>query len=71
MRAAGPRPSITAFPWQAAIDAGLRGLRLAPHDFWAMTPRELHAALGGLMHQGQPDRTGLEALMRAFPDRIE
>jgi uncharacterized phage protein (TIGR02216 family) len=52
--------------------AGLGHLGLAPRDFWAMTPRELDAALRG--HYGltaatQPlSRTALTTLMQAFPD---
>jgi uncharacterized phage protein (TIGR02216 family) len=44
-------------------------MRLSPADFWTMTPRELAAALGGFRPQlALPDRAGLAALMRAFPD---
>ncbi|QRM54757.1 rcc01693 family protein [Sinorhizobium sp. BG8] len=57
------------FPWDAVLHAGLAGLRLSPREFWSLTPRELHAALGGRSPRaGTPDRAGLEALMRAFPD---
>jgi uncharacterized phage protein (TIGR02216 family) len=31
------------------MTAGLGTLRLAPHDFWSMTPRELDAALRGAL----------------------
>jgi uncharacterized phage protein (TIGR02216 family) len=34
-------------PWQALMHAGLGYLRLSPESFWAMTPGELSAALGG------------------------
>ena len=58
-----------AFPWEAVIHAGLCLLRLPANDFWAMTPREMQAALGGLRPgSAAPDRGGLEALMEAFPD---
>ncbi|MEK1924205.1 MAG: rcc01693 family protein [Rhizobium giardinii] len=57
------------FPWGAAMHAGLCLLRLPAKDFWAMTPRELQAALGGLRPRATaPARAGLEALMGAFPD---
>ncbi len=52
--------------------AGLGHLGLAPRDFWAMTPRELDAALRG--HFGLAPaaipltQTTLRSLMRAFPD---
>ena len=49
---------------------GLDVLRLAPHEFWSMTPRELlHAAEG--IHGRQdvaPSRATLEALITLFPD---
>jgi len=49
---------------------GLGVLRLAPSDFWSMTPRELHAAAEGVYGRasGPPTRSALEALMRSFPD---
>lgn len=53
--------------------AGLGALGLAPATFWAMTPRELDAALRGRfgrqVSQGAPTRGDLEALMARFPDR--
>jgi uncharacterized phage protein (TIGR02216 family) len=52
--------------------AGLGALRLAPPVFWAMTPRELEAALrgafGGTHHAEPMSRAELAALMDAFPD---
>jgi uncharacterized phage protein (TIGR02216 family) len=52
--------------------AGLGLLRLRPADFWAMTPRELEAALRGLLgpaftHDTLP-RSALAQLMRLYPD---
>jgi uncharacterized phage protein (TIGR02216 family) len=48
---------------------GLGLLRLAPDHFWAMTTRELAAAVG---HQGRPgaplDRRALDRLADLFPD---
>ncbi|HEY9055561.1 MAG TPA: rcc01693 family protein [Aurantimonas sp.] len=64
--------SDTAFPWQEAMGAGLGLLRLSPPAFWAMTPRELAAALAPLTAAGgamPPQRADLAALMRRFPDR--
>jgi len=58
------------FPWAHAIGFGLGVLRLAPRDFWAMTPRELAhaiAAVRGTQHEPM-DRGSLDELMRAFPD---
>lgn len=50
--------------------AGFGLLRLSPSAFWAMTPRELAAATGGLgaALASAPARSELDALMRAFPD---
>jgi uncharacterized phage protein (TIGR02216 family) len=49
---------------------GLGVLRLAPRDFWAMTPRELAAAIA--VSQGRQiaplPRDSLAHLMTAFPD---
>ncbi|WP_337250462.1 rcc01693 family protein [Metarhizobium album] len=64
-----PGAAVRPFPWDEALHAGLCLLRLEPRVFWAMTPREFHAAIGGLRGQGQSlRRESLEALMRAFPD---
>ncbi|ODA66834.1 hypothetical protein A7A08_02131 [Methyloligella halotolerans] len=52
--------------------AGLGTLRLAPRDFWAMTPRELDAALRGVFGMGagglRPSAGDLAALMVRYPD---
>ncbi len=60
------------FPWDAAMTAGLGMLRLAPDDFWSMTPRELDAAMRGafgvVVTQPAMTRSDLAALMAAFPD---
>jgi uncharacterized phage protein (TIGR02216 family) len=51
-----------------AIGFGL--LRLSPHAFWAMTPREFERAASPYMSgpRSRPDRHGLAALMQQFPD---
>jgi len=49
MRPEGERPPPEPFPWDTAMTAGLGMLRLAPRDFWSMTPRELDAALRGAL----------------------
>lgn len=61
------------FPWARAMAFGLGVLRLAPRDFWAMTPRELACAAEGVYGRavGAPSRDALTALMRAFPDGDE
>jgi uncharacterized phage protein (TIGR02216 family) len=52
--------------------AGLGLLRLRPADFWSMTPRELEAALRGLLGPAQLDaplpRAALAQLMCRYPD---
>jgi uncharacterized phage protein (TIGR02216 family) len=53
--------------------AGLGVLRLRPSDLWSMTPRELDAALRGMLGPARnadpPSRAALEGLMRSYPDR--
>lgn len=53
--------------------AGLGVLRFAPEVFWAMTPRELEAALegrfgGAEQKMSAPSRHDLDGLMQRFPD---
>jgi uncharacterized phage protein (TIGR02216 family) len=54
------------------IAAGLGLLRLAPAAFWSMTPRELEAALRGLLGPAQPEaplpRSALAQMMTRYPD---
>jgi len=61
---------VTAFPWDEAMAFGLGVLRLSPHAFWAMTPRELMAAHRGVVGQGGEavGRARLNNLMGQFPD---
>ncbi|WP_101068945.1 rcc01693 family protein [Roseovarius salinarum] len=58
---------MTGFDWPALMHAGLRGLGLRPHEFWALTPAELRLMLG---QGGGPPmaRAQLDALIRAYPD---
>ena len=52
-----------------AVGFGVLGL--APQTFWAMTPKELEAALRGRFggaSEGPPARADVAALMRQFPD---
>ena len=59
------------FPWQEAMGFAFTVLRLSPGAFWAMTPRELAAAVRyATGSTGEPARRdSLAALMAAFPDR--
>lgn len=60
------------FPWKAVMAAGLGRMRLAPKDFWSMTPRELAAVLDPAPLIGPaPNRSDLALLMRAYPDNKE
>jgi uncharacterized phage protein (TIGR02216 family) len=51
---------------------GLGLLRHAPKEFWAMTPRELHAAMAAFHHTTprEFERANLTTLMNAFPDEV-
>ena len=55
------------------MEAGLGMLRLPPQIFWAMTPRELEAALRGAFGVSRAvtplSRADLTALMAAHPDQ--
>ena len=69
--AGGGAPDAGApFPWDEAMAFGLGRLRLPSEEFWAMTPRELAAAMKPFT-PGRPSPAGRDALaqmMRDFPD---
>ena len=57
------------FPWLEAIAFGLGVLKLAPEQFWRMTPRELAYAIEAASGRGAPlDRATLKQLMKRYPD---
>ncbi|HEY0330224.1 MAG TPA: rcc01693 family protein [Rhodopseudomonas sp.] len=58
------------FPWAEAMRFGFGVLRLAPREFWAMTPRELAQAIVAVrgVVAAPLDRAGLDELLRRFPD---
>lgn len=58
------------FPWRRAMEFGLGQLGRSPREFWAMTPRELEAAVAGAFGRGPVPlaREELETLMSRFPD---
>lgn len=56
--------------WPALIGLGLGRLRLAPEQFWTMSPGEFRMAVEGLCGP-RPSPPGLPALMAAFPDQPE
>lgn len=55
--------------------AGFGLLGLSPHAFWAMTMKELEAAVRGRLgphtHHGALSRADLADLQRRFPDKTE
>ncbi len=59
------------FPWQLAMSIAFGRLGISPKNFWAMTPRELAAALEPICG-GVPGATltqpGLAELMARYPD---
>jgi uncharacterized phage protein (TIGR02216 family) len=59
------------FPWEAAMGFGFAVMRLSPVEFWAMTPRELAAAMRAFGHgiHAPPGRVDLARLMETYPDR--
>ena len=58
------------FPWETAMAFGFAVMRLSPAEFWAMTPRELGAAMRAFGHgvHAPPGRRELEGLMQSYPD---
>jgi uncharacterized phage protein (TIGR02216 family) len=74
---AAPSGSFTAendfpyvFPWNEVMAFGLGSLKLAPRDFWSMTPLELTAAAsyGQKPYINAPQRHEFQTLINAFPD---
>lgn len=58
------------FPWDEAMRLGFGVMRLSSRDFWGLTPRELAAAFGAGRGRGAPSRSGLDEMMRRFPDEV-
>lgn len=60
---------MTPFPWKQAMGFGFGVLRLAPEQFWRMTPRELAYAIEAATGRIAPlDRRMLANLMKRYPD---
>ncbi len=59
---------MSQFDWPALMRAGMQGLRLTPEQFWRLTPAELRLMLGQGGAQSPLNRSGLDALMAAWPD---
>ena len=52
---------------------GLGFLRLPPEQFWAMTPKELEAAIAGVTGSDAISaltRSGMNELIQQFPDEV-
>lgn len=62
--------SAQPFPWHEAMGFGLGVLRLPPDAFWAMTPRELAAAIDAVRgaRPSPLDRSAFNDLLRRYPD---
>nr|WP_026304499.1 rcc01693 family protein [Kaistia granuli] len=58
------------FPWREAMAIGFGVLKLSSREFWALTPRELAAAIVGLTGRTSApmDRAAFEDLARRYPD---
>ncbi|WP_417310844.1 rcc01693 family protein [Devosia sp.] len=65
------RAAVQGFPWAAAMRFGFGTLRLSSRDFWALTPRELAAAMGTARPGAAPGRERFADLMQAFPDEVK
>ena len=61
--------SPRALDWPALMRLGLRELRLAPREFWALTPAELMIMAGLDAAPGPLTRARLEELAARYPDR--
>lgn len=59
------------FDWPVLMAAGMRGLGLAPAQFWSLTPAELAFLLGQSDGRLPMDRARLDALAAQFPDITE
>lgn len=60
---------MARFDWAALMRAGLHGLRLRPHEFWALTPVELAMMLGQSNGVAPMSRSQLDQLLAAYPDQ--
>ncbi|OIQ44701.1 MAG: hypothetical protein BM558_06780 [Roseobacter sp. MedPE-SW] len=62
---------MSGLDWPGLMRAGMTGLQIRPEVFWDLTPMELQLLLGPALQTPSLDRSGLEALMRRFPDQME
>lgn len=59
---------MSAVDWPGMMRAGLVQLRLAPQEFWALTPAELKIKLGLDAQNTAMNRARLTELLGDFPD---
>lgn len=59
---------MTGFDWPALLRVGVRGMRLRPAEFWALTPAEFRLMMGIDASTAPMGRASLEALSQAYPD---
>ena len=60
---------MTRIDWPGLMRVGIQGLGLAPDIFWSLTPAKLQLMLGDRARSGPLSKSGLDALMAAFPDK--
>lgn len=60
---------MSTLDWPSLMKVGLRGLRLSPEAFWALTPAEFQLMLDDPGKTGPLLSTGLDALMAVYPDK--
>lgn len=61
---------MSGLDWPGLMRAGLGRLGLTPKEFWALTPAELMLMLGDPQAIPPLNRARLDALARAWPDRV-
>ena len=61
-------PAAAGLAWAGLMRAGMRGLGLAPREFWALTPAELALMLGIEAGPRGMDRSRLAELAALYPD---
>jgi len=59
---------MSGFDWVGLMRVGLCDLRLAPDDFWRLTPLEFKLMLGADGAAPSLSRARLDELVAAFPD---
>ncbi|MCA3436668.1 MAG: phage tail assembly chaperone [Rhodobacter sp.] len=63
---------MSRIDWPGLMRVGIGQLGLAPEVFWRLTPAELQMLTGqGPTGQAAFTRARLDALVRAFPDRLK